>query len=117
MSLSTFLEKVKNNQNISFDSTLSVITENYHYEPTEFSNGLAKDRLINAAGTNEGACKIFSFSLLNQLSQQQTLNLFGDYYKKEGLEDPAGNGHQNIRNFIKYGWEGISFNQQALTPK
>ncbi len=117
MSLNTFLEKVKSNQDISFDSTISIITEHYHYEPTEFSNGLNEDRLINAAGTNEGSCKIFSFSQLNQLTKQHTLNLFGDYYKKEVLEDPNGNGHQNIRNFIKYGWDGISFNKQALTAK
>ncbi len=117
MSLNTFLEKVKNNENFSFDSTISIIAAHYHYKITEFSNGLDEDVIINAAGSNEGSCKIFAFAQLNKLSKQQTLNLFGDYYKKDVLENQNGNDHQNIRTFIKYGWEGISFNQQALLPK
>lgn len=117
MSLNKFLEQVKNNQDISFENTLQIITDHYHYQPTEFSNGLGADTLINSAATNEGSCKIFSFSQLNHLSEQQTLNLFGDFYRKDVLEDPMGNGHQNIRNFIKYGWKGIIFKMQPLSPK
>jgi len=117
MSLSDFLQQVKNKQVVSFDQTMTVINENYDYQATEFSNGLAESQLINAEGTNEGSCKIFSFAQINQLNQQQTLNLFGDYYRKDVLQDPAGDGHQNIRNFMQYGWEGISFKQQALTVK
>jgi len=117
MSLSDFLQQVKSNQAVSFDQTMAVINENYDYQATEFSNGLAESQLINAAGTNEGSCKIFSFAQINQLNQQQTLNLFGDYYKKDVLDDPSGDGHQNIRNFMQYGWEGISFKQAALSAK
>ncbi len=117
MLLNTFLEKVKNNVDFSFDSTMSIIADHYHYKVTEFSNGLDKDVIINAAGSNEGSCKIFSFAQLNKLSRQQTLNLFGDYYKKDVLENQNGTDHQNIRTFIKYGWEGISFKQKALSPK
>jgi len=33
------------------------------------------------------------------------------------LKNPTGNDHQNIRNFIKSGWNGISFEGDALTKK
>jgi len=117
MSLSTFIQKISNTENISFDETISVISENYIYQAAEFTNGLATDVLTNAAGTNEGSCKIFAFAQINQLDQQQTLSLFGDFYKKDVLDDPTGSGHQNIRNFMRYGWEGISFSKPALNPK
>jgi hypothetical protein len=115
MSLTSFLEKIKNNTTVSFDETIAAITENYHYQPTEFSNGLNEDILVNQAGTNEGSCKIFAFAQIHRLDQQQTLNLFGDYYRRDVLNNPNGSGHQNIRNFMKYGWEGICFKGQALT--
>jgi hypothetical protein len=117
MSLASFIEKVKNNENVSFDETISIITDHYHYQATEFSNGLNDQLLVNQAGTNEGSCKIFAFAQLNQLNQQQTLNLFGDYYRLDVLNNPDGTGHQNIRNFIKFGWDGIHFNGVALTAK
>ena len=117
MTLTNFLQKAKNNEHVSFDETIAVITENYEYTPSEFKNGLTNKQLFNAAGSNEGSCKIFSFAQINQLNPQQTLGLFGDYYRKEVLDDPTGTGHQNIRNFIQYGWEGINFTQQALKAK
>ncbi|MFZ2405935.1 MAG: HopJ type III effector protein [Methylobacter sp.] len=117
MSLASFLEKIKNNENVSFDETIAVITENYHYQPTEFSNGLNEQLLVNQAGTNEGSCKIFSFAQLNGLDRQQTLNLFGDYYRLDVLNDPNGTGHQNIRNFMQYGWDGVHFKGVALAAK
>jgi hypothetical protein len=117
MPLSAFLQKAKNNESLQFDETMKIITKNYKYQPTEFSNGLDNEKVINAAGTNEGSCKIFSFAKLNQLNQQQTLNLFGDFYHKEVLSEPTGTSHQNIRNFMRFGWEGINFSQQALTLK
>ena len=117
MTLTEFLQKIKNNEHVSFDETIAVIAENYEYTPSEFSNGLNNKQLINAAGSNEGSCKIFSFAQINQLNPQQTLGLFGDYYRKDVLDDPTGTGHQNIRNFMQYGWEGINFTQQALKAK
>ncbi|MDD2661152.1 MAG: HopJ type III effector protein [Methylococcales bacterium] len=115
MSLASFLEKINNNIDVSFDETIAVISGNYHYQPTEFCNGLNDDILLNKAGTNEGSCKIFAFAKIHQLDRQQTLNLFGDYYRLDVLNDPQGSGHQNIRNFMKYGWEGICFKSEALT--
>ncbi|MGZ8190911.1 MAG: HopJ type III effector protein [Methylococcaceae bacterium] len=114
MSLNVFLEKIKNNEFVSFDETIAAITENYHYQPTEFSNGLDEDKLVNQAGTNEGSCKIFAFANIHGLDKQQTLNLFGDYYRQDVLNNPDGTSHQNIRNFMQYGWEGIRFNGEAL---
>ncbi len=117
MSLAHFLQQVKKNETVSFEQTIKIISENYSYQPTEFSNGLAENKLTNAAGSNEGSCKIFAFAKINQLSPQQTLSLFGDFYRKDVLGDPAGTGHQNIRNFMQFGWEGIHFAQQALAAK
>jgi len=117
MSLISFLEKINNNIAVSFDETIAVITENYKYHPTEFSNGLNEHILINQAGTNEGSSKIFAFAKIHQLDQQQTLSLFGDYYRLDVINDPKGKGHQNIRNFMKYGWEGICFKGEVLKAK
>lgn len=117
MSLASFLEKINNNEAVSFNETISVITENYHYTPTEFSNGLNDQRLVNQAGVNEGSCKIFAFAKLHRLDQQQTLNLFGDFYWQDVLNNPQGTGHRNIRNFMACGWEGICFSGEALAAK
>jgi len=102
MTLNTFLNKIKSNQAISFDDKY------YHYTPSSFTNGLGDTMVTNAAGTNEGSCKIFAFAHLHQLEPSQTLKLFGDYYQ-EVLNDPEGNSHQNIRNFMQYTWKGIKF--------
>ena len=117
MSLTAFIDKIKHNSPVSFDETIAVISENYHYQATEFSNGLNEQRLVNPAGSNEGSCKIFAFAQLNGLDPQQTLNLFGDYYRIDVLTDPHGTSHQNIRNFMQYGWAGIDFNGVALMAK
>lgn len=114
MSLASLLEKINHNVAVSFDETIVVITENYHYQATEFSNGLNEHTLVNKAGTNENSCKIFAFAHIHQLDQQQTLNLFGDYYRLDVLNDPQGTGHPNIRNFMEYGWDGIRFKGEAL---
>jgi hypothetical protein len=117
MSLNQFLEKIKNNEPVGFQDTISIIAEHYDYHPVEFSNGLGAQRLVNSAGVNEGSCKLFAFALLHDLNEQQTLNLFGDYYRVDVLGDPEGQSHQNIRNFIKYGWEGIEFEEMPLDEK
>jgi hypothetical protein len=117
MSLNTFLASIRNNTPVSFNDTIAVITEYYDYQPTEFSNGLSEQALINAAGTNEGSCKIFAFAQIHQLTEQQTVNLFGDYYRVDVLTDPNGSGHQNIRNFMRDGWSGIAFKGEALRAK
>lgn len=110
MPLNTFINTIKSNQSVSFDDTMTIINNWYHYTPTTFINGLDEFAIINTAGSNEGSCKIFAFAKLQQLDQVQTLKLFGDYYQ-DVLNDPNGASHQNIRNFMQYGWEGIKFSE------
>lgn len=97
---------------IEFDQVMQVISKNYHYTPTRFTNG----EIINEAGSNEGSCKIFAFSQLNALSEMETLALFGHYYRDDVLGNPTGEDHANIRNFILDGWLGIKFDGEALSP-
>jgi hypothetical protein len=92
---------------------MALIDELYDFTPTAFSNGATR----NEADQNNGSCKLFSFAKLHGLSQQQTLTCFGDYYRKDVLGNPDGSDHANIRNFMKSGWEGISFEGEALKPK
>jgi hypothetical protein len=117
MNLTAFLQKIRHNDPISFEETMAYIAQYYDYQPTEFSNGLNNDTLISPEGVNQGSCKIFAFAQLHQLDQQQTLNLFGDYYHCDVLNHPDSTDHQNIRNFIKYGWAGIAFQHPPLTEK
>ncbi len=46
-----------------------------------------------------------------------TLNLFGAFYREDVLKNPEGTDHQNIRNFIEFGWDGIAFEGEALKKK
>jgi HopJ type III effector protein len=113
MKLNAFLEGVKAGNKVDFQETLSVIAEHYRYQPTEFSNGLVEP-LINPAGQNEGSCKIFAFARLHDLNREQTLELFGDYYRNDVLSNPDGSDHLNIRQFMRDGWGGIVFQCVAL---
>lgn len=108
------LDKIKQNPNeISFEEVIAHVDENYIFTPTAFENG----DFHNEANQNNGSCKIFSFAKMNDLTQGETLALFGDFYRKDVLENMDGEDHQNIRNFMKYGWEGISFDDVALEKK
>jgi hypothetical protein len=114
MSITPFLEKLKQTPNsITFPETIAVIEENYDFTPTAFQNGTQH----NVAGENSGSCKLFAFAQLQNLSQAETLACFGTYYFEEVLADPEGTNHQNIRNFIKTGWDGIKFEGNALELK
>lgn len=116
MSLEAFLDKIKAGEPVSFQDTIAVITQHYDYQPTAFSNGLDQP-VISQAGQNEGSCKIFSFAQLQQLSEAETLSLFGDYYRVDVLQNPDANDHQNIRRFMQDGWSGIAFQGNALQTK
>ena len=114
MSLDVFLQKVKSApESISFDETIQVIEESYVFTEIAFSNGDTN----NEAGQNNGSCKIFAFGLANDLTEEQTLHCFGDYYRVDVLGNPNGDDHQNIRNFIQQGWQGIKFDGDALLLK
>jgi hypothetical protein len=114
MSTTSFLEKLKSTpEAVSFAETIAVIEENYTFTPTAFQNGLQH----NAAGENSGSCKLFAFAKIQQLTEAETLACFGAYYTEEVLGDPSGTNHQNIRNFMKTGWNGIQFEGEALQLK
>jgi len=114
MSLNAFLERLKSEpETVTFDNTMEVIEQAYRYEETSFSNGEMELR----AGQSSGSCKIFAFGQINGLSERQTLQCFGDYYRVDVLGNPAGESHQNIRSFMQHGWSGISFNGEALIAK
>lgn len=116
-SLQTFLDLIRTSPElVEFEQTMSVIADNYQYQPTQFSNGVGDAKTVNQAGTNEGSCKIFAFALLNDLSEKQTLACFGRYYRLDVLQNPQGQDHQNIRNFMHDGWSGIEFSGSALNP-
>ena len=97
-----------------FHDVINVINKYYLYTPTRFTNGPEEAGITNAAGENEGSCKIFSFAKINNLNIEQTLNCFGKYYRDDVLNHPEGFDHQNIRTFIKYGWEELTFEGHAL---
>ena len=114
MLLSQFLEQLNQQpENITFADTMAVIEANYDFSETAFSNG----HIVNQAGQNNGSCKIFAFAQLNQLSPEHTLHCFGDYYRIDVLQNPQGDDHQNIRNFVQHGWQGIAFKGTALAEK
>lgn len=112
MLLNEFLTTLTANPlNITFTDTISAIDANYIFTATAFRNG----ELQNEAGQNSGSCKIFSFARLHNLTKEQTLHCFGDYYRIDVQQNPTATDHQNIRNFIQFGWEGIEFTGQALS--
>lgn len=114
MSATSFLEKLKQSpEAITFAETIAVIEANYDFTPTAFENGLQH----NAAGENSGSCKLLAFAEIQNLTQAETLSCFGAYYYEDVLKNPNGTDHQNIRNFIKTGWDGIAFYGSTLVLK
>lgn len=101
------------NTQIEFNEVMQVISDNYLYTPSRFTNG----DVINEAGTNEGSCKLFAFAKQHELNESQTLACFGQYYRDDVLNNLDGDDHGNIRNFIKTGWSGITFDNEPLAIK
>lgn len=107
-------EQIKNSpETIQFKEVIDYIDEHYNFTPTRFTNG----KTVNEADQNNGSCKVFSFGKLNNLTEDEVLSLFGDFYRKDVLKNPEGTDHQNIRNFMESGWAGISFDGEALRKK
>ncbi|WP_080778500.1 HopJ type III effector protein [Chryseobacterium phocaeense] len=107
-------EQLKNDpETIQFKDVIAYIDEHYNFTPVSFKNGTT----VNEAGQNNGSCKVFSFAKLQNLSKEEVLPLFGEFYRDDVLKNPEGTDHQNIRNFMEYGWDGISFEGEALSEK
>lgn len=114
MQVAEFLNKLSSQpEQVVFNDTIAVVDSNYQFTPTAFRNG----ELENAAGQNSGSCKLFSFAKLHNLTAAQTLQCFGDYYRVDVLQHPDATDHQNIRNFMRFGWEGVVFEGNALQEK
>lgn len=114
MIIEKFLDKARSNpQAVEFAETIAVIDSAYAFTPCSFLNGA----LVNEAGQNNGSCKIFSFAHMHGLSVPDTLALFGHFYRDDVLNHEDGTDHQNIRNFMKTGWDGIKFSGHALVRK
>jgi hypothetical protein len=107
------LKKLTSNPlQLTFAEVLAHIDANYNFTPTLFTNGT----VTNQAGENNGSCKVFQFAILQQLTKIQTLQLFAEHYANV-IDNPQLNNHANIRNFMQYGFEGLKFEQVALTLK
>ncbi len=114
MTLADFKNKLQNApETIAFSETIAAIENTYEFTPSVFTNG----ELKNEETQNQGSCKVFSFAVKQGLTKEETLACFGQYYFKEVLEDPKGTGHQNIRNFMKTGFDGLSFDKETLVEK
>ena len=114
MTLKIFKQKLaKEPRKIVFSETMDVIDAYYAFTPTKFTNGSLK----NKAGENSGSCKLFFFAIDQKLSKEETLACFGQFYFEDVLKNLEGNGHQNIRNFMKTGFEGLVFKGTPLVRK
>jgi len=105
------LDKI-NQKQLIFSDVIAYIDTNYNYSAGAFTNG----NQMNNANENQGSAKIFSFASLNNLSEKQTLSLFGEHYQAV-LESPNEDNHPNIRQFMIYGWKGVFFNKPILVRK
>lgn len=113
MMLRAFLQRLQQHpETVEFADTIATIEAAYAYTPTAFRNG----EVDNAAGQNAGSCKIFAFAKRQGLGEAQTLACFGRYYREDVLQHPDASDHQNIRNFMRSGWAGVSFAGEALEP-
>jgi hypothetical protein len=114
MTIESLLNKIRTQpEQLEFAEIMDLIESEYSFTPVAFSNG----EISNEANTNNGSCKIFSFGLLHQLTEIETLACFGAYYRDDVLKHPEGSDHGNIRNFMKTGWAGIRFESDALKLK
>lgn len=99
-------------QKLTFKEIIAFIDENFEYKASSFKNGM----LMNAENENQGSAKILYFAKLNNVSVEDTLKLFAEHYQAV-LDDKEGLSHQNIRNFMQNGWEGVVFEKEILQLK
>lgn len=100
------------NQQIQFSDVIAFIEARYTHTPTAFKNGANS----NQATENQGSAKVLYFAQLNGLSAEQTLPLFAEHYQAV-LNTPDATDHQNIRQFMQHGWNGVTFDGVVLTEK
>jgi hypothetical protein len=109
----TFLERLRTTpETIQFAEVIALIDTHYNHTPTAFVNGAA----TNQASENQGSAKVFSFARLHGLNETVTLHCFAEHFRAVSAH-PTGNDHQNIRQFMANGWEGIELPNSCLTAK
>ncbi|CAM1334258.1 HopJ type III effector protein [Tenacibaculum aestuariivivum] len=114
MTLQEFKNKLRNTpKELCFSDTISIIEDNYSFTPSAFKNG----DLENASTQNLGSCKVLSFAVKQQLTKEEALACFAQYYFIDVLENSTGTDHQNIRSFMNTGFEGLVFENETLVEK
>ncbi|WP_228063718.1 HopJ type III effector protein [Faecalibacter rhinopitheci] len=97
---------------VTFNDVIAYIESRYSYVPTAFKNGQQE----NAAEENQGSAKVLAFGMVEGLTQADTLKLFAEHYQAV-LDTPEGKDHQNIRQFMENGWQGVTFEGNVLILK
>jgi len=103
--------------NVKFAEVMAKLDECFDFEPTAYASGVGTGRETrNAAGTNSGSCKTFYFAKMRGLSEGAALRLFCEHYE-DVAKTPSGDSHANIRAFMENGYEGLTFEGEALRAK
>ncbi|ENV61246.1 HopJ type III effector protein [Acinetobacter soli] len=105
------LQQLQNGE-AKFADVLAHIEAHFVHTPTAFQNGAQS----NAATENQGSAKVLSYAKIEGLNQADTLSLFAEHYTAV-LNTPEGTDHQNIRQFMQHGWDGVAFEGKALQAK
>lgn len=114
MTIEEFKQKLKTEpETLKFSDTMSVIQTHYNFTPTAFKNGA----LQNNSAENLGSCKLLAFAKAQDFNKEETLACFGQFYFEDVLKNPNLDRHQNIRNFMNTGFEGLSFDGDPLKTK
>jgi len=109
----TFFERLRQTPDtIQFAEVIALIDSHYNHTPTAFINGAA----TNQASENQGSAKVFSFARLHDLNEIETLHCFAEHFRAV-RDNPTGDDHQNIRQFMANGWQGIQLPNTCLTSK
>jgi hypothetical protein len=90
---------------IEFNDVITLIDSEFTFTPTAFTNGAVK----NQAGQNTGSCKLLALGKFLNLSKDETLALFGGFFREDVLNNLNGDDHANIRSFMQTGHEGVKF--------
>ena len=111
--IETFIERLRTTpETIEFAEVIALIDAHYSHTPTAFVNGTA----TNQASENQDSAKVFSVTRLHDLNQTETLHCFAEHFRAVS-DHPTGNDHQNIRQFIVNGWQGVQLADTCLTAK
>lgn len=109
--ITALLQSLKAGQT-RFAGVIEFINNHYEHQQAAFKNG----EVYNQADQNQGSARVFAFAALNGLNAENTLSLFAEHYQSV-LDNPVGTDHQNIRQFMLHGWDGIAFESDALLQK